>query len=152
MRQPSTGWPVILARQHPSGGRIAYFAGDIDRCYGRYRLPDHGRLLINAIGWAAQEGMPLQVTGPGTLDCRLYRQEGRLILHLVNLSGCDSQGYLEEHLPVGPLQVALRLAPGQAPRRAVRRVEGGELALVVEDRTARFEIPRLVDHELVVLE
>jgi hypothetical protein len=152
MRQPSSDRPVIVARQHPSGGRVVYFAGDIDRCYGRYGLPDHGRLLINAIRWAIQQESPLQVTGPGYVDCRLYKQEGRLILHLVNLSGCYTPGYLEEHLPVGPLQIAIRLERGQAPQRAVRRVEGGELALIVESGTARFEIARLVDHELIVVE
>lgn len=152
MRSPATDWPVIVARSHPAGGRIVYFAGDLDRCYGLRRLPDHGRLLANAIRWAAGAGAPLRVTGPGTVDCRLYRQEKRLVLHLVNLSGCHGPGYLEEHLPAGPLQVALRWEAGQPPRRAVRRVVGGEIPVEFENGEARFAVPRLEDHELVVIE
>jgi hypothetical protein len=162
MLSPVTSQPVVIARQHPSGGRVVYFAGDIDRCYGLRRLPDHGRLLANALQWAAGRPAPLQVTGPGTLDCRLYRQGNRLIVHLVNLSGCQGPGPLEEHLPVGPLQVTLRLDPGMAPRRAACRVAGGELPLErveggsaspsAEPPVARFTIPRLEDHELIVVE
>ncbi len=151
MRQPSTDIPAIVAQERPEGGRILYLAADVDRVYGARRLPDHGRLLANAARWAAG-GSPLCVQGPGYLACTLYRQEGRLILHIVNLSGANEwPAYVEEHLPVGPLRVAVR-CDAAAPTRALLRVAGGEAALQVAEGWARIELERVVDHELVVFE
>lgn len=161
MRQPTSDLPAIVVQEHPAGGRIAYFAADIDRCYGRRGLPDHGQLLINAIHWAAQSDFPVKVEGPGFIDCHLYRQEGRLILHLVNLSGCNVPGYLEEHLPVGPLKIAINFmgrgktrmdADQMLVQNATCRVSGETLPLNVADGWAHFELQSLVDHELIVLE
>jgi hypothetical protein len=153
MREPQTDIPVITARIHPRGGRVVYLAGDIDRCYGRRGLPDHGDLLANAVRWAAQDGFPLHVEGPGYLDCHLYRQEARLILHIVNLSGCNAwPGYLEEHLPVGPIRIAVRLEAGFVPQSASLRVGEQSIRPRVADEWATMELPKLIDHELIVLE
>jgi hypothetical protein len=152
MRQPASDLPAVVRRVHPSGGRTVYFAADIDRCYGRRGLPDHANLLADALRWALGERLPLTVDGPGRIDCHLYRQDKRLILHLVNLSGCDSWGYLEENLPVGPLRIEIRLPEGIHPVKAVGRVNGEVLPLALAGGWARVELPRLVDHELLVLE
>ena len=151
MRQPATDIPVILARQHPSGGRIVYFAADIDRAFARRGLPDHARLLTNAITWAAHGRFPFTIEGPGYLDCHLYRQEDRLIFHLVNLTGANQwPGYVQEHTPVGPLTITLP-APASgtwcihqvnANTRRTTRPSRGRL---------RFTIDRLEAHELVIL-
>jgi len=34
------------------------------------------------VRWTAADRIPLDVRGPGSIDCHLYRQPGRLILHL----------------------------------------------------------------------
>jgi hypothetical protein len=155
MRVSETDIPALVVREHLAGGRIVYLAADIDRCYGRRGLPDHGDLLAHAVRWAARDACPLRVEGPGTVDCHLYRQEGRLILHLVNLSGCNAwPAYLEEHLPVGPLRVSVRLDsaddPSFEPQRALLRVSESSVDLNVDEGWATVELPMLVDHELVV--
>ena len=43
-------------------------------------------LLANLVRWTAGASVPLSVQGPGMIDCHLYQQERRLILHLVNLT------------------------------------------------------------------
>lgn len=152
MRATHTDIPIILAGEHPSGGRILYFAGDIDRCYGRASLPDHGDLLANAIYWAADDDVPLKVEGPGYLDCKLYRQEGRLILHLVNLSGYNLyQGYAEEYLPVGPISVFFK-ANGFTPGCVYMKVSDREINYKMDGSWLKIDIETLVDHELIVLE
>jgi hypothetical protein len=153
MRAPETEVPAIVAREHPSGGRVVYLAADVDRCYGRRGLPDHGDLLANAVRWAARDQFPLRVDGPGYVDCHLYRQEGRRILHLINLSGCNAwPAYLEEHLPVGPLRVSMRLDGAFIPRRAQLRVSETPVDLRIAEGWAAVELPTLVDHELIVFE
>lgn len=152
MREPLTDIPAVLAGEYPSGGRIVYFAGDVDRCYGRSHLPDHGELLANAVRWAAHEEFPVKVEGPGYLDCRLYRGSGRLILHIVNLSGCNQYpGYVEEFLPVGPISVSVRHG-SHIPQRALLRVYGGEAKPEVSGEWATVRIDRITDHELIVFE
>ena len=89
MRQPKTNIPAVVLRDRGEA-RVAYLAADLDRRYGRDNLPDHGRLLANIVRWAAGDRIPLEVRGPGLIDCQLYRQPGRLILHLVNLTNAGT--------------------------------------------------------------
>jgi len=152
MRTPQTDIPAILAGATQGGGRMVYFAGDIDRCYGRAHLPDHGDLLANAIRWAAREPPCLQVDGPGYLDCNLYAQEQRLILHIVNLSGSNPYpGYVEEYLPVGPISIAVKLT-NFIPKRVLLRVAGTESKPEIASGWAKIELESLGQHELLVWE
>ena len=86
MREERTGIPGMVLSSHPAGGRVAVLPADIDRRYDRGFLPDHGELLSNVVRWAARDAIPLHVEGRGLLDCHLYRQPERMILHLVNLT------------------------------------------------------------------
>ncbi|MFH5181617.1 hypothetical protein ACHHV8_02685 [Paenibacillus sp. TAB 01] len=152
VREPHTDIPVMLAGEHPAGGRIFYFAGDVDRSYGRTFLPDLGDLLANAVKWAANDSLPVKIEGPGYLDCKLYKQDGRWILHIVNLSGTNQNpGYVEEFLPVGPLKVSIRTGE-TAPQRALLRVAGTELKPAAADGWTTLQLDSVVSHELIVLE
>ncbi len=152
MREPKTDIPAILAGEHASGGRIVYFAGDVDRCYGRIHLPDLGDLLANAVRWAAADTLPLKVSGPGYIDCKLYRQEGRYILHLVNLSGCNQYpGYVEEYLPVGPINISIK-ADGLKPSGAGLKAAGKHIKPELENGWIRLTLDTLESHEMIVIE
>lgn len=143
---------LLFAGQLAGGGRCAYLAGDFDRCYGKDLLPDHGALLGNIIAWAAGDTLPFRVEGPGELDCKLYRQENRRILHLVNLSGaCRTPGYAEEMLPVGPVTVSLPLGDASIAR-VEARVRGEGLSWSLENGRLEIAIPSIIDHEMLVLE
>jgi hypothetical protein len=153
MRTPHTDRPALTVREDPAGGRVVYVAADLDRCYGRLGLPDHGDVLAGAVRWAARDTFPFRVTGPGYVDARLYRQTDRLVLHLVNLNGAGMwPGYLEEHLPIGPYHVTVRLPEGLDLRRVRCRVSGATPAPVHEAGTLSFELNALTLHEVVVIE
>ena len=152
MRQPRTVVPALLAGEKPGGSRIVLFAGDVDRCYGRAQLPDHGDLLANAIRWAAREPSCLRIEGPGYVDCNLYEQEGRLVLHMVNLTGCTSfPGYVEEHIPVGPFTISVKITDF-LPQNVLLRVAGTELKPEIESGWAKIKLDSLRHHELIVWE
>ncbi|MDP9371501.1 MAG: beta-galactosidase, partial [Chloroflexota bacterium] len=76
MRQPRTDVPALTLNAPAGGGRVAYLAADLDRCFGRDNHPDHADLLANVVRWAAGDSLPLAVAGPGLIDCHLYRQPG----------------------------------------------------------------------------
>ena len=153
MRTPKTDIPGVIVNERPGRGRVAFLPADLDRRYGRDNLPDHGRLLANLTLWAAGGDMPLTVEGPGSIDCHLYRQPGRAVLHLVNLTSAGAwRAPVDELIPVGPLRVRLRL-PSGVPGRSLRLLVSGRAAPVVTQAGwSRFEVPSVLDHEVVVIE
>ncbi|MFW5880481.1 MAG: beta-galactosidase trimerization domain-containing protein [Spirochaetota bacterium] len=151
MRTPQTDIPALIAGNLDGGGRVVLLPADVDRQYGRIRLPDEGTLLSSAVAWATGT-IPVDVSGPGYLSCQIYRHEAGLVLHIVNLTGLNEwPGYAEEPVPVGPIQVTLggpevawqeaeSLVTGE--KRQLRRTTGGRL---------RFELPQVADHDVIVL-
>jgi hypothetical protein len=151
MRHPATSLPALVLREH-AGGRVAYFAADIDRCLARDNLPDHARLLANTVRWAARERIPLRVEGPGLLGCHPYRQDRRCIVHLLNLTYAETmRPPIEEALPTGPYTIWLQLPAGVAGRAARLLVAEREVPVTVEDGWARLEVPGILEHEVLVI-
>jgi hypothetical protein len=152
MRQPKSDIPGLVLSERGKG-RVAYVPADIDRRYAREHLPDHSRLLANVVRWAAQDGIPLSVEGTGLIDCHLYEQPGRMILHLVNLtSEATWRAPVEELIRVGPFKVTVRL-PSQLSRpRARLLVSAAERPVRISGGAASVEIESILDHEVVVLE
>ena len=154
MRVPRTNIPALVIREQKGAARIAYLPADIDRRYAQGNIPDHGDLLANLVRWAAKENVPLKVQGPGLIDCHLYRQPGRVVLHLVNLTSAGTWRIpVDELIPVGPLTVTLQLPEGVAGKRLLFAVSG-ETATLVRRKGgwAEFEVKSILDHEVVIVE
>ncbi len=153
MDQPRTAVPALLVREPAGGGRVAYLPADIDRCYGRDNGPDHADLLANIVRWVAREEIPLRVIGAGLLDCHLYRQEGRLILHLINLTSAQTwRAPIHELIAVGPLQVTLALPDGVTGQTGRLLVGEGAVEVTRVGNTATVTIPTVLDHEVLIIE
>ena len=107
MRQPTSDIPGLVLSEH-GASRVAYLPADIDRRYAREHLPDHARLIANIVRWVANETVPLAVDGTGFIDCHLYEQPGRTILHVVNLtSEATWRAPIDELIRVGPFKVTM---------------------------------------------
>lgn len=152
MREPKTYIPGLILNTNQRGSRIAFMPADLDRQFGLYNLPDHGNLLANLIRWAAKGDIPMTVEGRGLVDCHLYRQAGRLILHIVNLTSTATwRQPVDELISIGPLKVGIKLP---------KEVQGKNLRLLVSDQKiaanvtngwTHFEIKSVLDHEVVVI-
>ena len=152
MRQPSTSIPGLILNGTAGGDRVAFLPADLDRRFGHDNLPDHGNLLANLVRWAAREDIPLTVEGPGLVDCHLYRQSNRIILHLVNLTNAGTwRAPVDELIPIGPMRVKLQLPPGVSPEKPRLLVSNEIVHLTRRDRWVVFQIRSILDHELVVL-
>jgi len=152
MREPKTEIPGLLVSTRQNGSRIAFLPADLDRRFGRDNLPDHAGLLANLIRWAAKDDLPLSVEGPGLMDCHLYRQPGRLILHLVNLTSTGAwRQPIHELIPVGPLRVRVKLPPDVDGKSLRLLVSGGGGTMATENGWARFEVRSVLDHEVAVI-
>ena len=136
------------------GTRVAFLPADPStRRFAMDNFPDHGNLLANLTRWAAKDNIPLAVQGPGLLDCSLYRQQNRLILHLLNLTSAASwRAPIHEFIPIGPLQISLKLPDGIAAKTIKTRVSNQTLSASTNAGTLHFELKSILDHELVIIE
>jgi hypothetical protein len=151
MRTPKTDVPGLVLNT-VGQSRIAYLPADIDRRFTRDTLPDHADLLANIVRWAANGRIPLVVKGAGLVDCHLYRQPGRLILHLVNLISAGTwRSPIDELIPIGPLEVQVQLPEDVKARSVQRLVSPARIAATVKQGWATFEVKRVLDHEVVVI-
>lgn len=151
MREPRSDVPALVLSEH-GAARVAYMPADIDRRYAREHLPDHAALLANVIRWTAAGDLPLAVDGPGLIDCHLYEQAERIILHMVNLtSEATWRAPLEELIPVGPLAVKIRLRARSAAPPARLLVSGGAPRVTVEGNDAVIRLDAIRDHEVIVI-
>ena len=126
---------------------------DIDRRYAKEHLPDHARLLANIVRWLAADRLPLEVEGTGLVDCHLYGQQTRTILHVVNLtSEATWRAPVDELIKVGPFKVRIR-TPHKVTRPSARMlVANTSRPATVEDGSVTFQIESILDHEVVVIE
>ena len=152
MREPKTEIPGLILNTLPSGARIAFMPADIDRQYARYNLPDHGKLLENAVRWASKDSVPLKVESVGLIDCNLYHQPNRLILHVVNLTSAGTwRQPTEEFIPVGPVKIAIKLSDNVQGKKLKLLVSEEDISGEIKDGWVNFTIPSVTDHEVVLV-
>ena len=145
MRQPVTNIPGLILN-----GQNAYLPADLDRRYAREALPDYGNLLANLVRWGAKGRFSLRLEGPGLFDCNLYRQEGKLIAHIVNLTA-TRQMPIDELVPVGPMRLSLRLPEGTNGRYVKTLVSVANIKSNVEKGWVHVALGSVLDHEVVVV-
>jgi hypothetical protein len=134
-------------------GRVVYFPWDIDRTFWEVLSTDHGKLLRNAAEWATNEEPLVTVTGRGMLDVTLWRQKSSLTVHLVNLTNpMMMKGPIRELIPVGPVEVRVRLPDETRPRRVHLLATGESPKVVRSGWHLTFTVPSILDHEVVAID
>jgi Hypothetical glycosyl hydrolase 6 len=153
MREPKTDVPGLILNAAGGGARVAFLPADLDRRFARNNLPDHGDLLANLVRWVARDDVPLAVEGAGLIDCHVYRQPGRLIVHLVNLTSAGTwRAPVHELIRIGPLQLGVRLPRDVGGGRVRLLVAGTGTTAGASDGWSRFEVGSILDHEVIVVE
>jgi putative glycosyl hydrolase-like family 6 (GHL6) protein len=152
MREPKTDIPALVLNETP-GSRVAFLPADLDRRYALDNLPDHANLLANLVRWTARENIPVEVTGHGLIDCELYTQPGRTVLHLLNLTNTAAwRSPAEELTPVGPLRIRVRLPRGNSARTVKLLVSGKSAQPVSDGQWASVDLESITDHEVLAFE
>lgn len=151
-RVPKTDIPEVFVRERGQS-RIVYFPWDIDRVFWEVLCVDHGRLLRNAVEWAANEERPATVTGPGVLDVTVWRQKDSMTVHLVNLTNpMMMKGPFRELIPVGEQTVRVRLPEGKKARKAQLLVSEKSPRVVESPGHVTLTVPSILDHEVVAID
>jgi hypothetical protein len=151
-RTERTGAPQAFLREI-GRGRVVYFPWDIDRVFWEVMSVDHGRLIANAVAWAANEEPPVTVTGPGLLDVTIWRQKQSLTVHLVNLTNpMMMKGPIRELVPLPEQRERVKLPDG---------TRASHVQLLVGERMPRVEqspgyvdvtVSTILDHEVVAID
>ena len=151
VRETDEGLHPFFTGSLESGTNAVYLAADVDRCAGRSRLPDHLKLLSNAVRSVMSAELPLSVEGPGYIDTAVFRQDETRIIHLTNLSFANVVGYCHRILPVFGLKVRIP-AEGREKIR-VRYLVTGRPDREIVRSGGYFEIPadRVDDFEVLVI-
>ena len=95
--------PAIILNTYGEGTSI-YFTGQLGRHYWRIGLPEYGLLIKNSITYLGGE-LPVKVDAPETLATEFFRQNERLIIHLLNHT------YNQRILAIGTGKVKQPLPP-----------------------------------------
>ncbi|MDV3249723.1 beta-galactosidase [Devosia sp. BK] len=149
MREPYSNRPAITARNSSRGGKLVWFAADIDRCFARDDQFEHALLLANAVRWALGNKAKVTLDGThGIITAELFEQGERQVLHLNNrllLSRVPGRQY--DLVPIGPITVRLRSKGTSADLR----VAGKSVAAKREGEHLIFTIEKILDHEVIVV-
>lgn len=150
MRTFSTTIPAIAVKEHASGARLVWLAGDLDRCFNRDENPEHALIIANAVRWGLK-GDPLVTIegGLGFISATLYDQRGTTILHLNNrLLTSRNSGRQDRLVPIGPLTVGVKASGAGKVRLLVgdTTVDGK-----AKDGRVVFTLPAILDHEVAVI-
>jgi hypothetical protein len=133
--------------------RVVYVPWDIDRTFWDVMCVDHGRLLANAVAWAANEPPPVEVAGPGLLDVTVWRQRTSMTVHLVNLTNpMMMKGPLREVLPVGPQRVVIRLPAGTRATKVQLLTAGSPPRVETANGVVTVTVPSVDVHEVVAID
>lgn len=152
MREPKTDVAGLILNKTTGGGRVAFMPADLDRQYAVSNHPDHGNLLANLIRWASKEDIPLAVEGAGLVDCNIYRQPGRLILHVANLISAGTwRGPIDEFVPIGPITIKIKLPKEVQGKTLNFLVSKHKATATVTNGWSHFKINSILNHEVVVI-
>jgi hypothetical protein len=152
MRVRKTDIQGLIVNTTADGSRVAFMPADIDRQFARDNYPDHGNLLANLIRWVSKDNIPLIVEGTGLVDCNIYHQPGRLILHIANLISAGTwRGPIDEFIPIGPVSVKIKLTKDVKGEYLNLLVAGQKISAIVKDGWCHFQIQTILNHEVVVI-
>jgi hypothetical protein len=140
-----TDTPAIATRRMGKG-TATWIPWNLGALYYRLSLPAHAALFRDLI--ARLDPQPqLQTDAHPLVEMSLMRQNGRTLLHLINLSGHSQTGYFP---PVPMTGIHIEIAGAFTSAKTLR--DPGALPLQPKGAYTSFTLPRLNDYELVILQ
>ena len=155
----SIEWPFIAINE-ANPGRSVHFACDIGQAY--FIAPYHyqGRLISNAVRWAAKDAPPpFEIKAPMAVQAAFYTQNDgkRTVVHLLNELNSTANRALPENnpsmrmevIPIHDIQINAR---GVKPARALLVPGNQELPITQTAEGVTVTVPKLMTHAMVVFD
>ena len=126
-------------------GTVAWIPWDLGALYYRESLPAHAALFRDVVNRLNPHRQLLTDAHP-LVEITWMKQDGRQLLHMINLSGHSDTSYFP---PVPMDDIRIRVAGAFSSARTLRTPS--QIVVKVTDGYSEFTVPRLRDYELVVL-
>src|SRR5215813_1126132 len=151
-RTSRTDEPAAIFKQK-GASRIAYFAGDIDRTFWRSGNTDLSQLIQSAVRWISGDERPsASVTGEGVVEIFAWETEPGYALHILNYTNPNmTRGFFRRFYAIGPQKVEFDVSANKRINNVRALRAGRNLTFKQSDGTVRFEIPSIVDYEVIAL-
>jgi hypothetical protein len=151
-RTPKTDEPAAVFRQDGKA-RVAFFPGDIDRSFWRSGNTDLLQLIINTISWTlGQHPQPVSVQGEGVVELFAWETETGYALHMLNYTNPNmTRGFIREFYRIGPQKVRFQVAEGRKVTSVRALRAGSALKFQQSGRDIGFEVPSVLDYEVIAL-
>ena len=105
------------------------------------------------MAWTTNEPAPVEVAGPGLIDVTAWRQRDSMTVHLVNLTNpMMMKGPLRETVPIGPLTVRIRLAPGARPGKVQLLTRASTPRTSAAGGVLTVTVPSVDVHEVIAID
>jgi hypothetical protein len=144
------GWkdtdaPGLILKDYGSG-KVAWLPWDLGSLYYKHSSEAHAGLMRDLIDRLLPDGRQLKTNAHPLVEITLMRQNGRTLMHFINISGHSQTGYFRA-VPMTDIQVQVKGLFHSA--RAIRA--GRDLTVSRTGAYAGFKLPALGDYELVEL-
>jgi hypothetical protein len=126
-------------------GQVAWIPWDLGRLYYRESLPAH-RALFRDVMDRMNPRRQLITTAHPLVEVTWMEQNGRQLLHLINVSGHSQTGYFS---PVPMNDIRIRMAGKFDSAQSMRSPVS--LPVQFKDGYSEFVLPRLADYELIAV-
>jgi hypothetical protein len=127
-------------------GSVAWIPWDLAALYYHESLPAHAALFRDVMD-RLNPKRQLVTTAHPLVEITWMKQDGRQLLHLINLSGHSQTGYFP---PVPMSDIRIRMAGAFTNARSLR--SPGKLAVKSVGGYTEFTLPKLSDYELIVVQ
>ena len=144
---PLTDKPALLLHEY-GNGRCMYMAGNFFEHYGTYHNPDYRRIISATADLLAGKLVTLE-NCPSSVEVVLRRQEGRLMVHLVNFTG-EMTRPMEKVVRLRDVGITLHGLEVNRTARALR--SGTEMEVSNSGANRLIVLPVLDEYEVIVVD
>lgn len=142
--QKDTSIPGIVSTKVGKGS-VTWIPWDLGGLYYRLSLPAHAGLLMDVFD-KLEPRRQLRIDGHPLIQTTLMKQNGRTLLHLINMSGHSDTAYFS---PVPVENIRVQVDGAYETAESIRAAS--RLAIRTNSGYSEFVLPSLSDYEIVVL-
>ncbi len=139
-------YPSVVYHKYGKGESI-YFSGAVGEFFDKYANPDWKKLVINSVNKFSDA--EIITDAPGSVEVSLRKKDNKYMIHLVNLTG-EMIRPIERIIELNTISFTLNM---DFNVKSVKTLRGNEnLKFEQNGNTVTFILPRLKNHEIIVIE
>jgi hypothetical protein len=146
-----TDIPDLVCKEQ-GGGRLVYFAGDIERTAWQSGNKDLSQLLQNAIRWCSKSESPVQISGKGFIETFAWETQAGYAVHLLNYTNPAAfKGYIRDFYSIGEQTVIMKIPENRRVARVELLRAGKDVPFQSLSGAIQFRIPSVLDYEVAAI-